>query len=210
MGQGSRDDSLRNLLFRFALAVLLCLTIVGCATSPPAPIVDRTPSTEVGRRPSEVAPQPKTANIDVEVQKLKPAPQIVPPPQPTPAPQPPIPAVAGPANAATQQLLAAVDDDIERRNYDAATAGIERVLRIDPEDAWAWHKLAQLHFVQDDYVQAKSTALRSNALPSANARVAAANWFLIADIERASGDENAAQAAYAKAESKLNDERSGN
>ena len=198
MGPGSRDISLRTLAFRFALVLLFGVTIVGCATSPPAPIVERTPGGEVDRRPiEEVIPLPESAGVGVEVQKTSLEPQAR------------IAAAANPANAATQQLLAAVDGDIERRNYDAATAGIERVLRINPEDAWAWHKLAQLHFVQDDYAQAKSIALRSNALPSATARIAAANWFLIADIERATGDENAAQAAYAKAESKLNAEPSG-
>ena len=84
-----------------------------------------------------------------------------------------------PAEAATQQLLTAVNVEIERGNYDVATASIERVLQINPDDAWAWHKLALLHFVRENYTQAKSIALRSNALPSATGRVAAANWFLI-------------------------------
>ena len=33
-------------------------------------------------------------------------------------------------------------------NYAAAAARIERALRINPEDASAWHKLAQLQFNQ--------------------------------------------------------------
>ncbi len=194
MGQGSRDVSLRTSASRFSVAVIFGLTIVGCATSPPAPIVDRATSGKVDGRDINDVPESDSAAVGVLEQKPPRAKKIH------------IPADVDPKNAATQQLLAAIDGDIERRDYDAATAGIERVLRINPGDAWAWHKLAQLHFVQDDHGQAKSIALRSNALPSATARVAAANWFLIADIERAAGDEAAAQAAYAKAESKLDDD----
>lgn len=189
MGQGSEHVSLSDLRYRLILAVLLTLLIGGCATSPPAPIIDVEPSRSTTTR--RVEPVPNVTDLEALAPRLE--------------PQSPVSKGTIAAVTATRQLLAAVENHIEQRDYDAAAAGLERILRINPEDAWAWHKLAELQFAQNDYAQAKATAHRSNALPQATARTVAANWFLIADVERATGDESAAKEAYAKAKMRLND-----
>ena len=109
-----------------------------------------------------------------------------------------------PGVVATRSLLATVDSNIKHGNYDAAAVGVERALGISPEDAMVWHKLAKLHYAQHDYVQAIATAHRSNALPGATPHIVAANWFLIADIERINGNADAAKKAHDKARSRLN------
>lgn len=175
--------------FRVALVLLLCTAAAACSNLRSAQIIDRTLDPKKPDASVDFTPSLQSSGDGSEMQKpvLLENAQI-------------------PVEAATQQLLTAVDVEIERGNYDVATANIERILQINPEDAWAWHKLALLHFVRENYNQAKSIALRSNALPSATGRLAAANWFLIADIARATGDLTAANVAYAKAKSQLNGE----
>ena len=176
------------------LGLLTVLVISGCASWPPVQIIDRTSQQETSVQSIEEPPvvQPKV------VEPEKPRVVLV--------LQTPTAAVRRPANIATQQLLAAVDSDMQQQNYAAAAARIERALRINPEDASAWHKLAQLQFNQNDYGQAKATAHRSNALPTVSVRTTVANWLLIADIERAIGDNLTAEKAYATARSHLNGE----
>ncbi len=185
----SRVISLSGLRFRVVLSLLLCAAAAGCANLRPAQIIDRTLDAQTLGASVNVTLTSQSDGEGLEMPKslLRQHGHI-------------------PAEAATQQLLTAVDVEIGRGNYDVATASIERVLQINPDDAWAWHKLARLHFVQASYVQAKSMALRSNALSSATGRVVSANWVLIADIARATGDLAAANAAYAKAKSQLTSE----
>lgn len=189
MGAVSRVVPLSSVGFRVALAILLCTAAAGCANLRPAQIIDRTldPKKPGASVDATLKSQSDRDGSEMKKPELRQHGHI-------------------PAEAATQQLLTAVNVEIERGNYDVATASIERVLQINPDDAWAWHKLAQLHFVRENYTQAKSIALRSNALPSVTGRVAAANWFLIADIARATGDLTAANVAYGKAKSQLNSE----
>jgi hypothetical protein len=179
------------------IASLLSVTVLGgCATNPPALIEDRIPRGEVKHRP--VDPFPST---QVEI-----APQAAIPPSPSPSVTRPA-AVADPINparGATHQLLVSADADMAQGQYEAAAVSVERAIRIAPDDPWAWHKLAQLHFRSGDYMQAKATAQRSNALPGASTRLVAANWLLIADIERSNGNTAAAELAYDKAQALLN------
>ena len=176
------------------LFVLLTVILGACATPRPAPIVERTVRKDIRSVPVE---SPHVRESPVSDNEF---------------PEPPIVASVpmtvdhtNPRIAATQQLLAAVDNDIEQGNFDAAAGELERALRISPEDAWAWHKLAKLRYAQNDYVQAKATAHRSNALPGATPRLVAANWFLIGDIERINGNEVAATEAYANAQRRLDE-----
>jgi len=166
----------------------------GCATIPPAPIEDRVPRSEIKPLPVDPFPSPQ-----VEV-----APGVSAPPLPV---APPVTSVAdpiNPAHGATQQLLVSADVDIAQGRYEAAAVSVERALRITPDDPWAWHKFAQLRFASGDYIEAKATAQRSNVLPGASPRLIAANWLLIADIERINGNTVAADQAYDKAQFQLN------
>jgi len=100
---------------------------------------------------------------------------------------------------AVRQLLKTVDSDISARNFSSAAATIDRAIRVAPGDAWAWHKLAQLHFAQGAASLATSVALRSSALPNADYELIAANRLLIAEIERTKGDLTSANAASVRA-----------
>ncbi len=172
----------------FVPIVCLVLTICGCAHRAPAPIEDRTQHTTI--EPDRVIPFPSSEDA-VAGDKL-----------------PIVPAMSDrtakiaidPALAATEQLLAAADEAIAAGQYGAAAASVERAIRLTPEDPWAWYRLAKLRFLEGDYDQAKATAQRSNALPGATPRLRAANWFLIADVERINGDESAADEAYGRAQ----------
>lgn len=173
--------------------VSLALALGGCAHGPAAPIEDR------------------TADSTMEPRPLVPFPSLDggsalggPPPLPHVSADPARAAAAAPARHATRQLLAAADADITAGRFELAAASLDRAIRLAPDDALAWHKLAKLRFVQADYIQAKATAQRSSALPGATQRLIAANWLLIANIERVLGNEVAAYTAYAKARTKMN------
>ena len=171
--------------------VFLTMTLAGCATTPPAPIIDRVPSAVI--EPVLVEPQqPLESTVDT----------FEFPHAPT-APSDPLVNDADPGVVATRRLLTTVDNNIKHRNYDAAAVGVDRALRISPEDALVWHKLAKLYYAQHDYIEAIATAHRSNALPGATPHIVAANWFLIADIERINGNTDAAKKAHDKARLRL-------
>lgn len=168
--------------------------IAGCASNPPAPIVDRTT-----RDGAELQP----VIDDISVAPAENPERTYAALAPGPAPR----AASEGSAPATRTLLAAAEADIAARNYEAAAVNVERAIRIAPQDPSAWHKLAKVRFAAGDYAQAKATALRSNALAQATPRIIAANWFLIAEVERINGDEAAANEAVRKARTRLNAER---
>ena len=172
-------------------SVCLALTVSGCAHGPPAPVEDRTQRAAIEPFPVIPFPPPEDVVADRDSPNEVTRPALA-----------PDEAVA-PGLPATEQLLAAADEAIAAGQYGAAGANVERAIRIAPADPWAWHRLAKLRFAEGEYDQAKATAFRSNALPGATSRLRAANWFLIADIERFNGDVAAANEAYDQAQKQL-------
>ncbi|GIX21465.1 MAG: hypothetical protein KatS3mg121_0248 [Gammaproteobacteria bacterium] len=80
-------------------------------------------------------------------------------------------------------------------DYDAAIAAIERALRIEPDNAAMWSRLAELHLRKQNANQAESLAAKSNALAAENRLLLYRNWLIIARARRLKGDDIGAQEA---------------
>ena len=73
---------------------------------------------------------------------------------------------------------------------DAATVSWERALRISPDDALLWQRLAGVRMAQHRHELVLQLAAKSNALAKADERgLRSENWRLIAQSRRALGDE---------------------
>lgn len=81
-----------------------------------------------------------------------------------------------------------------------AASSIERALRIDPRNPRLWHELALVRLKQRNYVQAESTAARSNSWAGNDPGLRAENWRLIAQAREARGDAAGARKALEAAE----------
>lgn len=110
------------------------------------------------------------------------------PPPPTPA----LPPAAGALAAQAEQQRAAGD-------YIGAAATLERALRIQPQEAYLWNRLARVRMDQGRYAQAGNLAQRSNALARDQAQLKQDNWNMIAVARRTSGDAAGAMEAEARA-----------
>jgi predicted Zn-dependent protease len=96
-------------------------------------------------------------------------------------------------------LLETADQRARAGNLDSAAATLERALRLEPQNALLWHRLATLRLRQGQYAQAASLAAKSNALAGTNRSLQASNWDTIAQAKDKLGDAAAAQAARARA-----------
>ena len=116
----------------------------------------------------------------------------------------PVPVIeAAPEHHASQGAVIALLDRAEhyRRlgDTDAASATLERALRIDPRDAQLWHRLAALRLEQGRAAQAEQLALKSNALSAHDRALQASNWALVARARWAQDDAEGARRAERKA-----------
>ncbi|MGB5224735.1 MAG: tetratricopeptide repeat protein [Arenicellales bacterium] len=123
------------------------------------------------------------------------------PPAPQPLPQQHASSVhsSSNANAAVTSLVSSADNSIKHGDYRAASAAIERALRLDPKNADLWHRLAQVRLRQSEYAQVESLSLKSNALSNGNKPLMARNWSLISKARRLSGDGVGADEAEVRA-----------
>jgi cytochrome c-type biogenesis protein CcmH/NrfG len=159
--------------------LLMTLVLAGCGGLPrserPAQVEDR----GVVPPPSSTARTPQIA-------------AYTPPAQPRIArPEP---------NRAVAVLMRRADDQRNGGDLDGAAASLERALRIAPEDAVLWHRLAELRMGQGNYASANQLAAKSNALASpADQALRSANWTLIARARRAMGDVDGARTAERRA-----------
>jgi hypothetical protein len=116
----------------------------------------------------------------------------IPPVQPTIArPEP---------NRAVSALMRRAEDQRKSGDLDGATVSLERALRIAPEDAVLWHRLAGVRMTQRQYDRVIQLAAKSNALASpGDASLRSSNWQLIAQARRAMGDVSGARDAERRA-----------
>jgi predicted Zn-dependent protease len=101
------------------------------------------------------------------------------------------PAVSSLAQRAEQQRQAA--------DYTGAAATLERALRIQPQEAYLWNRLARVRLEQGQAASAGSLAQRSNALSGNQAALKQNNWEIIATARRQAGDMQGAQEAELRA-----------
>lgn len=194
--------------------VLLVLTLAGCAASAPAPVEERggagARSAGVDTAPAGPAQSPPrepdgSAPSTVTVIPLEsgpgPAPAQSAPPGQAPAatPEATPPAVTAAANPAVVMLLNRANRDARAGRHDNAAASLERALKIEPSNAWLWHRLAATRLDQGRLGEAASLAARSNSLAAGDDDLQAGNWRLIARVHRLRGEEVAARAAEDRA-----------
>lgn len=143
---------------RILILLSSALLLAGCAStgriaSRPAPATPSTP-------PLQPAPE-----SGVEVAPYRP-PQVA-----SARPQP---------SRAVQALLERAADQQRAGDLVAAANTLERALRIDPNDARVWNRLAHVRLAQGRYRQAAGLAAKSNALARGDAALKADNERIIA------------------------------
>ena len=98
-------------------------------------------------------------------------------------------------NALSQQA------EQQRLNGDhaGAAATLERALRLQPQEAYLWNRLARVRLEQGMTAQANTLAVRSNSFAGHQADLKRNNWLMIATARRQSGDLQGADEAERKA-----------
>jgi hypothetical protein len=114
---------------------------------------------------------------------------------------PAAPVIARPEpKRAVAVLMKRADSQRNSGDLDGAAVSLERAMRIAPDDAVLWHKLAGVRMVQRRHDLVVQLAAKSNALAmSGDTDLRRANWRLIADARRAMGDESGAREAERRA-----------
>jgi predicted Zn-dependent protease len=131
------------------------------------------------------------------------APPATPPetaPTPPPQTEAPPPPIARSENTAVAGLMETARADAAAGKLSTAAAALERALRIEPRNPRLWQELARVRLQQRQFVQAESTAARSNSFAGTDSALRAENWRLIAQSREARGDDDGARAARESAE----------
>lgn len=187
---------MKRITATFFVAGLLLLA--GCAGVGPAP--SRAPAAGAGGTSSAQEPAPPVFTTPGVPAQTSPVPgsDAVPgnelPAAAEPAPPPP-----ASGNRAVIALLDRAQLDASAGRPDAASATLERALRIEPRNARLWHELAQLRLAQGQYVQAIALAQKSNSFASAQRQLQALNWRVIGQARIAQGHADAGQSALSRA-----------
>ena len=184
------------------LVLGVALWLAGCA-SVPAPAAASLPAatapTTTRPVPAEVAPAPTATSAPVAMPALSSADALPAAPAPEEAAAvPPLPPAS--QNRAVLALLARAHQDASLGRREAAGAGLERALRIEPRNPWLWYELARLRLAQGQYGQASALAQKSNSLSGQQRPLQALNWRLISDARTAQGDAAGASQANQVAE----------
>jgi cytochrome c-type biogenesis protein CcmH/NrfG len=162
-------------------------------TVPKEPVVRTLPGGGLKETPLVVEPLPQAAPPAVPSAPLTPTIERAPVaelPQPagsvqaaSPAPTATQLALATPAlsgGPAVRALAKRADAEIRANDLAAAAATLERALRIEPNNAGLWSRLAEVRLRQGDGIQAEQLALKSNGLAAGNAALKARNDQIIA------------------------------
>ena len=112
-------------------------------------------------------------------------------PEPIPVPEAvPVPEAA-PGRETPQQIspIAAdfsrqANEQIRQGRADLAAATLERGLRIAPKEAVLWSQLAEIKLQQQQYLQARSLAAKSNSLAGSNTKIIDKNHWIITEALR--------------------------
>ena len=86
-------------------------------------------------------------------------------------------------------------------DLDTAELLLERALRIEPNDAVMWSRLAEVHLTQQNANQAENLAAKSNTMNIDNPILNYRNWVIISEARKLKGDDIGAQEALYTANS---------
>jgi predicted Zn-dependent protease len=173
---------IRSLLPLFiTVSTLTACTLV---RAPPAPTPPESPNTTPA---GSATPPPAT-------------------PQPGPGtPATPAPPAAGPPpkqfhlGAAASALVTQAHAQLGGGDTAQAAATLERALRIEPENPLVWIELGRVRLAESNPAQADAMARKALALASGDAAAQSSAWRLIADSQRARGNNSAAADADRRA-----------
>lgn len=99
------------------------------------------------------------------------------------------------ANPAVKDLWDQAEAARAAGDYETAALLLERALRIAPNDAVMWSRLAEVNLSQGNSQQAENLAAKSNAMTVDNATLNYRNWLIIARARSMRGDDIGAQEA---------------
>lgn len=94
------------------------------------------------------------------------------------------PLQSGNQHGPATELLAQAETLQQSGNLDSAIAQTERAVRIEPRNAYAWHRLAALHLTSGDLNKAEQFALRSSQYAAGNRELIDANQKLLDEVKR--------------------------
>ena len=83
--------------------------------------------------------------------------------------------------------------------YESAIAALERAIRLDPKNAYLWHRLAVTRVRQQEWQQVINLAQKSLSLAADDKALQQQNWRIIATAKLALGDKRGAREASQKA-----------
>lgn len=173
------------------------LLLAGCAsvspTLPPVPVGGGVSSSQEPGQTVVTAPSGAQAQTSPVQGDVVPGTEL-----PAAAEPAPLPPASG--NRAVIALLDRAQMDAGAGRPDAASATLERALRIEPRNARLWHELAQLRLAQGQYAQALALAQKSNSFAGAQRQLQAMNWRVIGQARIAQGNADAGQKALSRAQ----------
>jgi Tfp pilus assembly protein PilF len=102
--------------------------------------------------------------------------------------------------SAATALVAQAHSRAAAGDYPAATATLERALRIEPENPLAWIELGRVQLASGNSAQADHMGHKALGLASGDPNAQAAAWRLIADSLRVRGRNEEASSATAHAD----------
>lgn len=180
-----------NSPIRMHFGLLFCLGLASCASvqppRAPVPVEDRAGTTA---EPPGTASAPAT----VPAPTMEPLPEFVPLPAPSPVPQ-----ATPPRPAAVLALLERQEAAARAGNPAQAAAELERALRITPNDAGLWLRLARVRLTQKQWPQAESMGMKCLSLSGSDPATARSAWEVVATARAARGDAAGAAAARQRA-----------
>jgi hypothetical protein len=104
-------------------------------------------------------------------------------------------------NPAVKDLWAQAEQARMAGDYDNAALTLERILRIAPDDAVIWSRLAEIRLLQGNSGQAENLAAKSNAMSLDNPLLNYRNWLIISRARKLTGNDVGAQEAEYTAQS---------
>ncbi|HES75491.1 MAG TPA: tetratricopeptide repeat protein, partial [bacterium] len=91
-----------------------------------------------------------------------------------------LPAASLSGSPAARELASSADAAMARGDLSTSAASLERALRIEPNNAGLWSRLAEVRLRQGDRAQAEQLALKANGLAGGDAALRSRNDKIVA------------------------------
>lgn len=101
--------------------------------------------------------------------------------------------------SAASSLMTKAEEQQRSGDLTGAASTLERALRIEPQNALLWNRLANVRLEQQRYNLASELASKSNAFAGSDNTLKRNNWLIISSSRSATGDTAGAEAARQRA-----------